>query len=55
MRLSKLGFILKQLLPLKYETTVRITDDSGKNELIKVKCTWRMWLGKSFQIKQQKL
>lgn len=48
--LSKIKFILKQLLPLKYETKVTITDDSGKNELIKMKCTWRMWFFKPFHI-----
>ena len=31
--LSKILFCLKQLLPLKYETTSIVTDDSGKNEV----------------------
>ena len=35
--LSKILFCLKQLLPLKYETTSIVTDDSGQNELIRLK------------------
>lgn len=53
--LSKIKFVLKQLLPLKYETTTRITDDSGKNELIRLKTTWRMWFGKPFHIQHYEL
>lgn len=53
--LSKLKFILRQLLPLKYETKYSITDDSGKNELLKMGCTWRMWLFKPFHIKHYEL
>ena len=49
--LSTILFVLKQLLPLKYETKFTVTDDSGKNELMKVHCTWRMWFFKSFHIK----
>ena len=53
--LSKILFCLKQLLPLKYETTTIVTDDSGKNELIRLKTTWRMWLGKPFHINHYRL
>ena len=53
--LSTLIFVLKQLLPLKYETKFTITDDSGKNELLKMRCTWSMWLGKPFHIKHFEL
>lgn len=52
--LSTILFVLKQLLPLKYETTTRVTDDSG-NDFIRLKTTWRMWFFKPFQIKTQKL
>lgn len=53
--LSKILFVLKQLLPLKYETTTLVTDDSGKNELIRLKTTWRMWFFKPFHIRNYKL
>ena len=45
-----ISFYLKQLLPLKYETEYTVTDDSTKNELIRMGCTWRMWFGKPFNI-----
>lgn len=53
--LSKILFCLKQLLPLKYENRYTVTDNSGKNELLKMRCTWRMWLFKPFHIKHYKL
>lgn len=53
--LSTILFVLKQLLPLKYETTTLVTDDSGNNELIRIRTTWRMWFFKPFHIKTQKL
>ncbi len=53
--LAKLKFVLKQLLPLKYETTTIVTDNSGENELIRLKTTWRMWLGKPFHINHYRL
>lgn len=53
--LSKILFCLKQLLPLKYETTIIVTDDSGKNEFTRLKVTWRMWLGKPFNIRDYEL
>lgn len=53
--LSKILFVLKQLLPLKYETITRVTDDSGNNELIRLKTTWRMWFFKPFHIKTHEL
>lgn len=48
--LSKIKFVLKQVLPSKYEVTYTVTDDSGKNVLIRMKCTWRMWFFKPFHI-----
>ena len=53
--LYTIKFVLKQLLPFKYETICRITDDSGENELIRTKVTWRMWLGKPFNIRSYEL
>ena len=53
--LSTIKFVLKQLLPFKYETICRITDDSGKNEFTRRKVTWRMWLGKPFNIRDYEL
>lgn len=53
--LSKILFCLKQLLPLKYETTTIVTDDSGENEFIRLKTTWCMWLGKPFLINHYRL
>lgn len=53
--LSTIKFVLKQLLPFKYETICRVLDDSGENELIRLKTTWRRWLGKPFHIKHQRL
>lgn len=53
--LSTIKFVLKQLLPLKYETTSIVTDDSGKNEFIRLKTTWRMWFGKPFQIRHHEI
>ncbi len=43
--MNKLVWILKQLLPLKYDTTY-IEDDVKKLTI------WRMWFGKSFNIKE---
>lgn len=37
-------WLLKQLLPLKYETVYRNDNDE------KIFCSWRMWFGKSFNI-----
>ena len=34
---SKIVFVLKQLLPLKYETNYTVTEYSGKNELLQFK------------------
>lgn len=53
--LDTILFVLKQLLPLKYETRITVTDDSGKNELAHIHCTWRMWFSKPFHIKNYKL
>ena len=53
--LSKIKFVLQQLLPLKYETNYTVTDDSGKNVLMRMKCTWRMWFFKTFHIKHYRL
>lgn len=44
---GKLIWSIKQLLPLKYESTYR-THDNG--EEVYMNTTWRMWLGKPFNI-----
>ena len=51
--LSKLKFVLKQLLPLKYKTEYSVVNN-GK-ELSRHGCTWRMWLFKTFHIKHYEL
>lgn len=43
----KLKFLFKQLFPLKYKTKYR---NSNYEEMY---CSWRMWLGKPFHIKQE--
>ena len=52
--LSTIKFVLKQLLPLKYETTYRIVDDNG-NDYLRMHCTWRMWLFKPFHIQHSEI
>lgn len=39
-------WLLKQLLPLKYETVYR----NENNE--RIFCSWRMWFGKPFNINE---
>ena len=51
--LSTIKFILKQLLPLKYETKYTLTHNG--RVLSKHGCTWRMWLFKPFNIKHYEL
>ena len=50
--LSTIKFILKQLLPLKYQTKYTLTHNGV---LSKHGCTWRMWLFKPFNIKHYEL
>jgi len=52
--LSTIKFVLKQLLPLKYETNYRIVDDNG-NDYLRMHCTWRMWLFKPFHIQHSEI
>lgn len=52
--LSTLKFVLKQLLPFKYQSKYLVTDNQGK-EFIKMGCTWRMWFFKPFHIKTYNL
>ena len=52
--LSTIKFVLKQLVPLKYETKYAIITDHG-NKLIRMGCTWRMWFFKPFHIKHYEL
>lgn len=44
-----LTWLIRQLLPLKYESTYRVTDDND-GEFIRMHTTWRMWFGKPFNI-----
>ena len=44
-------WLLKQLLPLRYESTYRTLDDDG--HYVRMHSTWRMWFGKSFNIHQE--
>jgi len=44
-------FLLKQLLPLKYESIMVITHNDGIFDTVRV--TWRMWLFKPFCVKSQ--
>lgn len=41
-------WIIKQLLPLKYESTYRTVDE--KDKPVKMHSTWRMWFGQPFNI-----
>ena len=41
-------WLVKQTLPFKYESTYRTEDEHG--EPIRMHSTWRMWLGKPFNI-----
>jgi len=43
-----LVWYIKQLLPLRYESTYRTEDDDG--ECIRMHSTWRMWFGQAFNI-----
>lgn len=52
--LSTVKFVLKQLLPLKYETDYRIVDNNGK-DCLRMHCTWRMWFFKPSHIQHSKL
>ena len=38
-------WLLKQVLPFKYETVYTNSDNQ------KIFCSWRMWFGKSFEVK----
>jgi len=51
--MASLIFLLKQMLPLKYETTVRVTQNGGT--FIKLRTTWRMWFFKQFHIKTHEI
>lgn len=44
-----INWLLKQLLPLKYETVYR--NSEGERFF----CSWRMWLGKAFEINHVKI
>lgn len=49
-RKSKLIWILKQILPLKYESIYTEIETNTK-----LHSTWRMWLGKPFNIRHENL
>lgn len=49
--MANLTWYLKQLLPFKYESTYRTTDENG--ECVRMHSTWRMWFGKSFNINHE--
>ena len=42
--LSKIKYLLKQIVPLKYET------EYMNSNCEQMYCSWRMWLGKPFHI-----
>jgi len=48
--MRRIKWMLKQLLPLKYESTYR----KGA-ELLRTHVTWRMWFGKCFNIVERKV
>ena len=45
--MEKLKWYLKQLLPLRYETTY--TEHNGGLRFPK-RCAWRMWMGRCFAV-----
>lgn len=49
-RKSKIIWLLKQILPLKYESTYTEMETNNK-----IHSTWRMWLGKPFNISHEKI
>ena len=49
-RKSKIIWLLKQILPLKYESTYTEMETNNK-----MHSTWRMWLGKPFNISHEKI
>lgn len=44
----RIGYFLRKLLPLKYNTNYR----NSNNEFMK--CSWWMWMGKPFHIINEK-
>lgn len=46
--MADIVWYLKQLLPFRYESTYRTENDYG--ESIRMHSTWRMWMGKAFNI-----
>ena len=53
MNKERMIWSIKQLLPFKYESTYRVHDDDG--EWVSMYSTWRMWLGKPFNIHHEQV